>query len=143
MNESYWILSSKHNELSSLKEDIDVDILIVGGGIVGITTAYLLAKNNIKCTLVDANKIGCGSSGKNTGKITSQHSIIYSKLNKHYSLEAAKLYYKGNEEALNLVEKIIKENKIECNFKREDSYILAQNENYLKDLKEEYEICKK
>ena len=41
MNESYWILSSKHNELSSLKEDIDVDILIVGGGIVGITTAYL------------------------------------------------------------------------------------------------------
>ena len=143
MNESYWILSSKHNELSSLKEDIDVDILIVGGGIVGITTAYLLAKNNIKCTLVDANKIGHGSTGKNTGKITSQHSIIYSKLNKHYSLEAAKLYYKGNEEALNLVEKIIKENKIECNFKREDSYILAQNENYLKDLKEEYEICKK
>ncbi|MGL5750595.1 MAG: FAD-dependent oxidoreductase [Paraclostridium sp.] len=142
MNESYWILSSKHNELSSLEEDIDVDILIVGGGIVGVTTAYLLAKKGVKCTLVDADKVGYGSSGRNTGKITSQHSIIYSKINNKYNIEDAKLYYQGNNEALDLMESIIKENNIDCNFERRDSYILAQNENYLEELKEEYETCK-
>lgn len=143
MYESYWISSSNHKDLNSLKENINTNILVVGGGIVGVTTSYLLAKNNIKCTLVDADKIGHGSSSRNTGKITSQHSIIYSKINKHYNMESAKAYYEGNNEALNLIDKIISENNIQCNFKRKDSYILAQKENYLKELKEEYEVCKK
>ncbi|CEI72991.1 MULTISPECIES: FAD-dependent oxidoreductase [Romboutsia] len=143
MNESYWILSSKHSELGNLEKNIKTNILIVGGGIVGVTTAYLLAKNGLKSTIVDANKIGYGGSGRNTGKITSQHGIIYSKLNQKYGIEDAKLYYEGNNQALNLIEKITKEHNIDCNLKREDSYILAQNENYLEELKEEYEICKK
>lgn len=142
MNESYWILSSNHNELESLNKDINTDLLIVGGGIVGLSTAYLLAKKGINCTLVDANKVGHGSSGRNTGKITSQHSIIYSKLSKKYGIDAAKSYYEGNKEALDFIAKIIKEHNIDCNFRREDSYILAQNENYLEELKKEYETCK-
>lgn len=142
MNESYWISSSRHNELKSLDKDINVDTLIVGGGIVGVTTAYLLAKQGIKATIIDANKIGYCSSGRNTGKVTSQHGIIYSKISQKYGDYKAKLYYEGNEEAINLIEDIINENNINCNFKRVDAYILAQNENYLEELKEEYDTCK-
>ncbi|MEN2256501.1 hypothetical protein AAIB48_01505 [Paraclostridium benzoelyticum] len=44
MKESYWILSSKGECYEKLKEDLEVDTIIVGGGIVGVTTAYLLSK---------------------------------------------------------------------------------------------------
>ena len=57
--------------------------------------------------------------------------------------EAAKLYYEINNKALNLIENIIEENKIECNFERLPSYIFTENENYLDTLIEEYRSCKK
>ncbi|MGL5347958.1 MAG: FAD-dependent oxidoreductase [Peptostreptococcaceae bacterium] len=143
MNESYWILSSKGKVYESLQKNIDTTCAIVGGGIVGVTTAYLLAKNGIEVVIVDADKIGYGSSGRNTGKVTSQHNVIYSKIIKKYGDEAAKLYYEINNKALNLIEDIIKENKIECNFERLSSYIFTENENYLELLIEEYKSCKK
>lgn len=143
MNESYWILSSEGQKFKKLEEDLEIDTLIIGGGIVGVTTAYLLAKKGIQTAIVDANKIGYGSSGRNTGKITSQHGIIYSKINDKYNLESAKLYYEGNNKAINLIEEIVRENNIDCNFERMSSYIFTENENYLQELKEEYNICKK
>ena len=84
MNESYWISSSKGKTYKSLQENINTNCAIVGGGIVGITTAYLLAKSGVDVVLVDADKIGYGSSGRNTGKVTSQHDVIYSKIIKKY-----------------------------------------------------------
>lgn len=142
MNESYWILSSKGCEFEKLKEDLEVDTLIVGGGIVGVTTAYLLSKKGIETAIVESNKIGYGSSGKNTGKVTSQHGIIYSKIREKYDLESAKLYYQGNEQAIDLIEEIVKDNNIDCNFERLSSFIFSENENYLEELKEEYTTCK-
>lgn len=141
MNESYWMLSSKGLDFESLKEDLEVDTLIIGGGIVGLTTAYLLSKKGIETAIVETNKIGCGSSGRNTGKITSQHGIIYSKIRDKYGLDSAKLYYEGNEKAIDLIEEIIKDNKIECSFERLSSYIYADNENYIEELKEEFSTC--
>lgn len=142
MNESYWIYSSKGKQYKSLKENINTTCAIVGSGIVGLTTAYLLAKEGLEVVLLDADKIGYGSSGRNTGKITSQHDIIYSKIIKKYGEETGKLYYQVNNQALNLIEHIIKENSIECNFKRLPSYVFTENENYAEELIDEYKICK-
>ena len=52
MNESYWMLSSKGLDFESLKEDLEVDTLIIGGGIVGLTTAYLLSKKGFETAIV-------------------------------------------------------------------------------------------
>lgn len=143
MKESLWINSSKGNEYKKLNKDIQTYYLIIGGGIVGITTAYLLTKNNLKVVLVDANKIGEGCTGRTTGKITSQHNIIYSKLKKKYNLDVAKAYYEANNKALDLIERIIKSNDINCDFERLTSYVFTEQASYLKDLQEEYEVCKK
>lgn len=143
MNESYWILSSNSKEYKTLKENIKTNCLIIGGGIVGVTSAYLLAKSGMEVVLVDSDKIGFGSSGRNTGKITSQHGIIYSKLNKKYGIESATSYYEINNKALDLIENIIKENNIDCSFERLPAYIFTGDENYIEELKEEYNICKK
>ena len=142
MRDSYWILTSNNQEYKTLDKDIDTNILIVGGGITGLTTAYLLAKSNKKVVLVEADKIGWGSSGRNTGKVTSQHGLIYNKIKNEYSAEKARLYYEANEEGLKLVEDIIKENKIDCEFKRVSSFVFTEEDKYVKDIDEEYNTCK-
>ncbi|HFL2397650.1 TPA: FAD-dependent oxidoreductase [Clostridioides difficile] len=143
MNESYWFLNSSPKEYNKLGENIKTDCLIVGGGITGLTTAYLLAKEGKKVVLVEADKIGYGTSGRNTGKVTCQHDIFYSKIEKKYGLDKAKSYYNANNEALNLVEQIIEENNIKCDFKRETSFVFTEKEDTIKNIKDEYRTCKK
>ncbi|MET3317950.1 UNVERIFIED_ORG: glycine/D-amino acid oxidase-like deaminating enzyme [Peribacillus simplex] len=72
----YFIFPS----FSKLETDITSDVLIVGGGISGITSAYLLAKQGVKATLIEAGEILNGTTGHTTAKITVQHSLIYDQL---------------------------------------------------------------
>ena len=143
MKSSYWILSSKNNRsYKGLDKDISTDCLIVGGGIVGLTTAYLLAKENKKVVIVEADKVGFGTSGRNTGKVTSQHGLIYKDICKKYSPQKARMYYEANEEGLKLVEDIVSEHNISCDFKKVPSFAYTLDENYIQDIKDEYEICR-
>lgn len=142
MKESYWIESSDERIYGPIAGSEDCNCGIIGGGIVGLTTAYLLSKKGKKIVLVDANKIGYGCTGRNTGKVTTQHSIIYSKIKKKYDLEKAKRYYEGNNEAIDLIEKLVKDNKIECEFERKTSYLFAETDDGLRELKNEFEVCK-
>lgn len=143
MNESYWVINSSPKEYKKLGENIKVEYLVVGGGITGLTTAYLLVKEGKKVVLVDADKIGYGTSGRNTGKVTCQHDIVYSKIEKKYGLDKAKSYYNANNEALKLIEKIISENNIKCDFQRIPSFVFTEKEEAIKDIKDEYRTCKK
>ncbi|WP_350300764.1 FAD-binding oxidoreductase [Peribacillus frigoritolerans] len=62
---------------SKLETDITTDVLIVGGGITGITSAYLLAKQGVKATFIEADETLNGTTGHTTVKITVQHGLIY------------------------------------------------------------------
>ena len=66
-----------------LKND-NVDILIIGGGIVGLTTAYFLMNSNKSILLIDKDKIGNGATYKSTAKISYLQKDIYQKLEKTY-----------------------------------------------------------
>ena len=59
--QSIWNAYSRKEEFKSLKENIETDVLIVGGGIVGILCAYELKQRNINCIIVEKNKIGQGN----------------------------------------------------------------------------------
>ncbi|MGG7176738.1 FAD-dependent oxidoreductase [Clostridium paraputrificum] len=142
MNQSYWIESSVNRGYSKLNSSEECDCAVIGGGIAGLTTAYLLSKKGKKVKLVDANEIGYGCTGRNTGKITTQHNIIYSKIKKKYGIEKAKNYYDGNKSAVDFIENLIKENEIECEFKRTTSYVFANSDKGMKDLREEFDVCK-
>ena len=75
--------------------------MIVGGGIAGILCAYRLKNAGVDCVLIEADKICSGITKNTTTKITLQHGLIYSKLAKSLGKEAAELYYKANNDALN------------------------------------------
>ena len=88
--ESYWIKSTKKKEFESLNDDIITDILVIGGGLTGITTAYYLTEEGKDVTVIERSRIGEHTSGNNTGKITSQHGLFYNYLINSESEEFAK-----------------------------------------------------
>lgn len=135
--ESYWLASTDFNEMPKLTEDIEVDVAVVGGGITGITNAYLLAKEGYKVALLEAGRILNGTTGHTTAKITAQHDLIYDEFINHFGEEKARLYYEATSGAKTFIEQTINDLQIECELKKEDAYIYTTNEDYVSKIENE------
>ena len=135
--QSYWMASTCQSDYPTLDEDIKVDIAIVGGGIVGITTAYMLSKQGINAVILEADHILQGTTGHTTAKITSQHELIYNKIINQMSEEYGKQYADANETAIRTIEKIICENNIECDFFPQSAYAFTQDDKYVNKISDE------
>lgn len=138
--ESFWRDTTQLPSFPQLTEDITTDVAIVGGGITGITTAYLLSKAGYKVTILEAGEILSGTTGFTTAKISAQHGLIYHHLIKHFGEEKARLYYQANTEAMNSILNIAKELEVSCDMKREAAilYADAEDQKTLKELENEY-----
>ena len=141
---SYWTENLKsENRYKSLKKDIETDICIIGGGITGVSIAYYLNQYKIKNVLLEKDEIGNKATGGSTAKITSQHGLFYKYLIDSEGENFAKKYYEANEEAISNIEKIIKEENIECEFERESSYVFTQSIDDVQKIKDEVEAVNK
>ncbi len=101
------------------------DVLIIGGGIAGLLTAYFLKEKGIDCVVAEKNKICGGVTGNTTAKITYQHSLIYHKLIKNYGMDKAKLYYEANRLALDKYGEMCRD--IDCEFEIKPNYVYSKN----------------
>ena len=132
---SLW-LDIDNDNYPKLKSNIDIDVLIIGGGITGISVLYHLLNSKLKVCLVERNEIGRGITARTTGKITYLQGNIYNKLSKMYSPLVAKKYYESQKEAINIIKNIIKNNNINCDFVKQKSFLFANNIDDIKKLKE-------
>ncbi|ASK60884.1 FAD-dependent oxidoreductase [Virgibacillus phasianinus] len=122
---SYWTDSIDQSKFPALDEDIQVDVCIVGGGITGITSAYLLANAGLKIAVLEADQILNGTTGHTTAKITAQHDLIYDELITSLGKSKAKLYYEANMEAITFIKDTVNELQIDCEFSEQDAYMYA------------------
>lgn len=135
--EPYWRESVSLPDFPILNESIKTDIGIVGGGITGITAAYLLTKQGFNVTLIDAGVLLNGVTGHTTAKITAQHGIIYDELIQHFGKKKASLYYQACMEAKQHIEDTVEKHNISCNYQSEDAYIFTNSDSYLSQLETE------
>ncbi|EHK2347183.1 FAD-dependent oxidoreductase [Clostridium perfringens] len=138
---SVWSESCKFRKREALNKDIKTDVLVIGAGIAGILTAYMLKQNGRDVVLIDAAEIASGNTKNTTAKITSQHDLIYSKLITEFGEEKARQYAKANELAIKKYKEIIEDKRIECDFEEKPAYVYSLNE--VDVLKEEVEAAKK
>lgn len=138
---SVWSESCKFRKREALNKDIKTDVLVIGAGIAGILTAYMLKKKGRDVVLIDAAEIASGNTKNTTAKITSQHDLIYSKLITEFGEEKARQYAKANELAIKKYKEIIEDKRIECDFEEKPAYVYSLNE--VDVLKEEVEAAKK
>ncbi|MDN4073178.1 FAD-dependent oxidoreductase [Fictibacillus terranigra] len=142
-SESYWRDSCQIPEYEALTSDLEAEAVVIGGGITGITTAYLLAKEGVKAVLIDGGKLLNGTTGHTTAKITCQHGVIYDELIQHFGIEQTKLYYEANHDGLKFIRSMIEDHQIDCDFSEEDAIIYAESESYLNQVQKEYEAYQK
>ena len=128
-NKSIWMNNVKNNKLDKLDKDITCDVLIIGGGMSGLSTAYYLMNSARKVVLIEKGKCGMGASSKNTGKLTWMQDLIYSRLMNNYNEDVAKLYYDSQVEAIDSICKTIKDNKINCHLMKTKSYVFSYTGN--------------
>lgn len=122
---SLWEKLSKKPIFNQLKGDTKTDVLIIGGGITGVLCAYMLENAGISYILVEASEIGSGTTKNTTAKITSQHGLIYNKLERKFNIEYAKKYLQINERALDKFRELCK--NIDCDFEEKDSFVYSLN----------------
>ncbi|WP_276352574.1 FAD-dependent oxidoreductase [Cohnella caldifontis] len=136
--QSYWLVSADIPAFGKLTADLSVDVAIVGGGITGITLAYLLAKEGKRVALLEAGKILTGTTGHTTAKVTAQHGLIYDELIQTLGEEKARLYYDANREALQFVRETVSGLGIACDWTEEDAYVYAAEEKNVKKIDREW-----
>lgn len=113
-------------EFEKLSGDCNADAVVVGGGICGLLCAYELQRRGVKdIVLLEAGRILSGTTARATGKITSQHGLIYAALERGMGTQAAWQYAKANEDAVARFEQIVRTENIDCDFVRCDACVYA------------------
>ena len=110
------------------KKDEKVDILIIGGGIAGMTALYQLSNTKKNILLIDKGRIGFGVTANTTGKVTYLQDEIYDNIEKMYDFETARQYLKSQQEMCQKVKEIVEKEKIDCDFMEVDSYVFGNDE---------------
>jgi glycine/D-amino acid oxidase-like deaminating enzyme/nitrite reductase/ring-hydroxylating ferredoxin subunit len=105
-----------------LDRNVTTDVAVIGGGIVGITTALLLREAGARVALLDAGRLAHGVTGHTTAKVSSQHGMIYAQLRGRFGADAARTYAQVNEDALQWIADRVERDAIDCDFRRRPSY---------------------
>lgn len=142
-NYSIWLDNIKTSSCNCVSEDLETDVLIVGGGITGISTLYELKQSNLKTVLVERNICGHGVTCRSTAKITFLQEKIYMNIRKYVGVKEAELYLKSQIEAVNTLKNRIEKEKIDCDLKKVDSYIFTNDDSNLEKIEEEYKFLKR
>ncbi len=135
--QSIWLDNNENSKISKLNEDLQIDILIIGGGITGLSTLYQLRNTNLKVCLVESNFIGSGVTGKTTGKINYLQQLVYSDLADKYTPDIAKMYLNSQLLAIKELTNIIKKENIQCNLDKVDSFVYSKEKKEIRKIKKE------
>jgi glycine/D-amino acid oxidase-like deaminating enzyme len=121
----------------ALEHDIEVDVAIVGAGITGLTTGYLLKRAGLRVAIVDKSSVGGGTTGRTTGKVTAQHNCIYMELQKRHGNSVARSYAQANAMALDLIAQTIQKEHIDCDWQVDDNYVFTRDPKRSTEFKQE------
>lgn len=138
---SLWLNSNENkNKFKELDKDTSTDVCIVGAGIFGLTCGYYLTKQGFNVVILEKeSEIASKTTGHTTAKITSQHNLIYKYLVDSLGFSEVKKYLSANQEAIENIYQIIKDENIDCDFERQDSYVYTNNAEELEKIKLENE----
>lgn len=126
--ESIWKSTVTIPQREVLKDDITAEAAVIGAGMAGILTAYLLKEQGVRVVVLEADRIASGQTGNTTAKITSQHGLIYDRLLSKLGKKKAALYAMAHETAIAEYERIIRQKQIRCHFERLPAYLYSAHQ---------------
>ncbi|WP_316816647.1 FAD-dependent oxidoreductase [Pedobacter nyackensis] len=139
-NEPFWLVKNgmKHS-YPSLRENLDVDILIVGAGITGALMAHAAIKKGYRTLLIDKREVANGSTSATTSMLQYEIDVPLYKLKQLIGEQGAIASYMACRDAIYKLEDLVGEIKSTCGFEKKESVYFAGNSKDVKWLKVEYE----
>lgn len=139
---SVWMITASVPDFPPLQGSIDADVCVIGAGIAGLTTAYLLSRAGKNVVLIEAMGIGFGETGRTTAHFFPPDEW-YAGVEQAFGTETTRLIGEGFRKAVDLVESIIRDEGIACEFERLDGYLYALPGNEPADLGKECDAARR
>lgn len=138
---SYWEASEDLLNKTALDESIETDVCIIGGGIAGITTAYLLTKAGKKVVVIDDGAIGGGETSRTTAHLSNALDDRIYRVEGWHGEEKAKLAVDAHARAIGEIERIVETENIDCDFTRVNGFLIEAEDGGEDDLNKELEAA--
>jgi glycine/D-amino acid oxidase-like deaminating enzyme/nitrite reductase/ring-hydroxylating ferredoxin subunit len=142
MTTSYWERTSKKEVYAPLDKDQETEVLIVGGGLTGLMTAWNLMQAGKKAVVVEARTIGSGVSGNTTAHLNSSVDCDYHIVAKNFGKDTAKLVAEAAVLGIELVGQVDKAHNLDANYQKVPAYIYAETTDQILELQKELKAAK-
>jgi glycine/D-amino acid oxidase-like deaminating enzyme/nitrite reductase/ring-hydroxylating ferredoxin subunit len=125
---SYWEESAERPSFPPLAGELACEVAVVGGGLVGVSAAYRLAREGARVCLLEGRLIGTGATGYTTAKVTSLHGLTYAKLEGSFGQDTARIYGEANEAGLAAIAETVEELSIDCDLRRKPNFTYTESD---------------
>jgi len=139
---SVWLATADLPTFPALDRDLDVDVVVVGAGITGLTTAHLLQQRGLRVAVVEAHHVCARSTGRTTGKLSSQHGMHYASLRRQAGDDVARTYAEANQAAIATIARLADELGADCDLTTTPSYLYATDPAEVDSLREEADAAR-
>lgn len=134
---SIWMATTDVPELSRVSQDLRTSVCIIGAGIAGLSTAYLLARAGRAVIVIDDGPVGGGETGRTTAHLTAALDDRYYEIEKLHGIDGSRLAAESHKAAIDRVEAIASQEDIDCDFERVDGYLFLGGDSTRDDLERE------
>lgn len=141
---SIWLDTTQETNYPAWQKDKrQLDVVVAGGGMSGILTAWLMEKEGLTTAVIEKDRIVKNTTGNTTAKLTSQHNLIYDDLIRKHGISTARAYAIANQQAIDDIEAVVRQLEIECDFSHRDAYVFTVDKEKLDDINAEVAAAKK
>jgi glycine/D-amino acid oxidase-like deaminating enzyme/nitrite reductase/ring-hydroxylating ferredoxin subunit len=123
---SPWMATPDTRADGKLTTNVDADVCIVGAGIAGITTAYLLSLEKQRVVILDDGPIGGGETCRTTAHLVSAPDTWFSEIERLHGEKAARVAARSHTAAIDRIEEVVRRERISCGFQRLDGYLFSE-----------------
>jgi len=138
---SFWIDTTEAPAFPELSQDLQVDVVIVGGGIVGIMAGTFLKEAGKTVAVLEAGRVAEGVTGHTTAKVTSLHTLVYDDLIDRFGEDKARLYGESNETAIAMIRRLCEERALDCELAETTAYTYTVVDDYVSKIEKEVQAA--
>jgi glycine/D-amino acid oxidase-like deaminating enzyme/nitrite reductase/ring-hydroxylating ferredoxin subunit len=142
-NTSLWVDTAPATDYPPLEPGGHFDVAVLGAGIAGLTTAYLLERQGARVAVIEAGRVAAGVTAYTTAKVSSLHGTIYSTIERKFGADGASVYGAANELAKEWMSARVEELGIDCDWRWKPAFTYAEDERDVAKVQQEVEAAQR